>query len=122
MSRTWTLDLPWTKPPLSANQRLHWKPNAAITARVRRATKLLALSAGIPPLGRCEVTLTYNPTDKRRRDADNPVPTLKAACDGLVDALVVADDIPALMRKHMPVIGPVVRGGRLTLTVTEVNE
>lgn len=36
--------------------------------------------------------------------ADNLVPTLKAAADGLVDAGVVRDDTPDLMTKVMPIL------------------
>lgn len=96
------LDFGYVRPPLTANQRLHWRKKASITAAVRESTRLLARH--IPDLGRCEVTLTWFVTDRRRRDADNVVPTLKAMCDGLVDAGVVADDVPAVMVKHMPVI------------------
>jgi crossover junction endodeoxyribonuclease RusA len=35
------------------------------------------------------VPLTWFANTRHRRDADNVVPTLKAACDGLVDAGVV---------------------------------
>lgn len=42
--------------------------------------------------------------DRRKRDEDNVVPTLKALCDGLVDAKVVKDDTPQYMVKNMPVI------------------
>lgn len=58
----------------------------------------------------CQVTLHYRPRDNRRRDADNLVPTLKALCDGLVDAGLVPDDTPNYMHKHMPVIHPAERG------------
>lgn len=92
----------YPRPPLTANQRMHWRQKAAITADVRHATALLA--ARLPELGRCRVTLTWVVTTKHRRDADNLVPTLKAMCDGLVDAGVVEDDTPDLMEKVMPVI------------------
>ncbi|WP_244278017.1 hypothetical protein [Gordonia westfalica] len=64
-----------------------------------------------------DVSLHYTPRDVRRRDADNLVPTLKAACDGLVDAGLVADDTPDLMTKQMPTIHPAEKGerGRLWL-------
>lgn len=90
------------RPPLTANQRLHHFAKARITRDLREATASLARHAGIPPLGRCEVSLTWYVKDRRRRDADNIVPTLKAMCDGLVDAGVVVDDTPDLMVKHMP--------------------
>ena len=96
------LSFDYRRPPLTANQRIHWRRKAEITAAVRTATMINARR--IPNLTRCEVALTWYVTDRRRRDADNLVPTLKAMCDGLVDAGVVADDIPSLMVKHMPVI------------------
>lgn len=89
-------------PPLTANQRLHWRKRAELTRQVRTATAYMA--SEIPELERCAVTLTWYVADKRRRDADNLVPTLKACCDGLVDAELVKDDTPDLMTKHMPVI------------------
>ena len=58
----------------------------------------------IPPLGRCEVTLTWFVVTKARRDDENPVPSLKAWCDGLVDAGVVEDDTSEFMVKNMPII------------------
>jgi hypothetical protein len=50
------------------------------------------------------VTLTWHVATNRRRDDDNVVPTLKAMCDGLVDAGVVPDDTDAYMHKLMPMI------------------
>lgn len=97
-----TLTFDWVRPPLTANQRMHWRQKASVTKDVRNTARLKAHR--IPDLHRCEVSLTWFVKDRRRRDADNLVPTLKALCDGLVDAGVVADDIPALMTKHMPVI------------------
>ena len=121
MSREWVLTLPGSKPSLTLNSRQHWAVKARETRVVRATAALLARKHRIPPLARCEVLLTYYPRDRRRRDADNLVGLLKACCDGLVDARVVPDDTPDLMRKPMPVIGPVTKGGRLTLTVTELD-
>lgn len=92
----------YPRPPLTANQRMHWRQKAAITRDVREATALLARR--VPFLARCKVSLIWVVTDRRRRDADNLVPTLKAMCDGLVDAGVVEDDTPDLMVKLMPEI------------------
>lgn len=119
--RSWTLVLPWTAPPITLNARKHWAAKAAQTRNVRATAAILARAQHIPPLARCEALLTYSPRDRRRRDADNLVGTLKALCDGLVDAWVVPDDTPDLMVKPMPVIGPVTKGGQLTLTVTELS-
>lgn len=112
--------LPWGTPPLNANQRMHWRQKAAVVASVRRDTALLVRSANVPRgLAHVDVSLHYAPRDARRRDADNLVPTLKACCDGIVDAHIVADDTPAEMTKHMPVIHPKTGTGvgRLWLTI-----
>lgn len=102
--------LSFSKPPLSANQRLHWAKRATITKQVRQEAAWRARSKKLPAMRACQVTLHYRPRDNRRRDADNLVPTLKALCDGLVDAGLVPDDTPNYMMKHMPVIHPAERG------------
>ncbi|WIE65925.1 hypothetical protein DEI99_005145 [Curtobacterium sp. MCLR17_036] len=101
----WTLHLPWEAPPLTANQRMHHMARHRNVKAVRTASAMLAANARIPELPACRVTLTWFVKTKHRRDADNIVPTLKALCDGLVDAGVVPDDTPDLMAKLMPVIG-----------------
>lgn len=99
--------LPYATPPLTANQRMHWAAKARLTADIRRAAMLLARAAKLPrSVDHVTVALHYTPRDRRRRDADNLVPTLKAACDGLVDAGLVDDDTPDQMTKHMPTIDP----------------
>lgn len=100
----WTLDLPYERPPLNANQRLHWAKKAALTKQVRAASFWAAKDASIPTCDRVRVTLTWFVRTTTRRDSDNVVPTLKALCDGLVDAGVVDDDTPLWMEKVMPVI------------------
>lgn len=97
-----TLEFIYTSPPLAANQRMHWAEKMRVTKQVRQLTEVMAHR--IPDLGKCRVSLTWFVNTRHRRDADNIVPTLKAMCDGLVDAGVVADDIPELMEKVMPVI------------------
>jgi len=120
------LRLPWTTPPLSANDRRHWRAQAARVAEVRGAVRDAVNLRGFAPepLGELPwlaahvvVTLTYYPRDRRRRDADNLVPTLKACSDGLVDAGVTADDTPDLMQKHMPIIAAPDGDPRLVLIV-----
>ena len=103
MTRDWIIQLPYTKPPLSLNDRKHWRKKASITKEIRDFVHQAAWLV-IPACSASDVTLHYVPRDARRRDADNLVPILKACCDGLVDAGVVPDDTPELMRKHMPII------------------
>ncbi len=100
----YTAEIDWETPPLTANQRLHWSKKAKITKRVRRRGRTEAENLAIPALAHAEVHLAWHVSDRIRRDVDNVVPTLKALCDGLVDALVVPDDTPDLMTKLMPQI------------------
>lgn len=98
------LSLPWVRPPLSANMRLHWAERHRLTADIRHTVAWLARSARLPPSGHVTVTLVWAPPDRRRRDADNPFPTYKVCCDAIVDAGIVPDDAPEFMTKVMPVI------------------
>lgn len=98
------LELPWTKPPLSANQRLHWAQRARVVKEVRTISKYLALSKKVGELNHIIVRLHYVPRDKRRRDPSNMMPTQKALLDGLVDAKVVPDDCPPYVIEWMPVV------------------
>lgn len=97
---SYDLTFEYPSPPLSLNQRLHPLAKARLTREVREDTN--RLGQGIPAMQRCEVWLTWYVTDRRRRDEENPVPTLKAMCDELVTLGVVPDDTPEFMVKHMP--------------------
>lgn len=99
------IDLPWASPPLSLNHRRGWRAHASKVAEVRQAAFVLAKQHRLGgPWPQVRVTLHYVPRDRRIRDAENPTPTLKALCDGLVDAAVTVDDDPQHMVKDMPVI------------------
>lgn len=117
----WELQLPWSKPPMSLNDRDHYQVKRRKTAMIRNTTHLLVKQAKIPALRRCSVQLWYAPTDRRRRDADNLAPVAKACCDGVVDAGVVRDDTPDLMVKPQSLICDPERGGRLWLVVTDLS-
>lgn len=114
-----TLHFDWRRPPLTENQRHHWRKKAQLTKDVRLVAKLAA--ARIPHFARIEVELTWVVKDFRRRDDDNITPTMKALCDGLVDADVVDDDTNTYMVKRMPQIR-VEKGAtpHLELTIREV--
>ncbi len=120
----WTLRLPWSKPPISANDRHHWRKRAYIVAEIRSTVHGLVefgpYSGLTLPLDADHITvgLDYYPRDSRRRDADNlVVPFLKACIDGLVDARVVADDDDGHVTRTMPVIHAPDGDPRLELTI-----
>lgn len=123
--RVYRLTLPWTSPPLSLNHRLNRYDYARQVRNVRETTAWLAKAAlrqgRLARLDRIRVELHYQPRDNRERDDDNPVATLKACVDGLVDAGVVAGDGRKWVRREMPIIHDATPGqpGRLWLEIRE---
>lgn len=115
------IDLPWTKPPLSMNDRLHWAVKSKKVAEVRLIAKLRILAAGLKPMPAATLTLHYQPRDVRRRDTDNLFATVKACADGLRDSGVIPDDDTAHLSHNEPVIHEPVKGqgGRLWLELEE---
>ncbi|MEU3013362.1 hypothetical protein [Nocardia asteroides] len=126
MPRT-VLPLPYERPPLSLNDSGRTRGAAIARAKVKREIRsnvvAAATLAGLPKdVAHVTVTLHWRPAVRRTRDTDNPVATLKPACDALtparaarlspkgrtVPALIgygmVADDDPAHMTKREPVI------------------
>jgi crossover junction endodeoxyribonuclease RusA len=121
---TWILELDLGRAPLTMNaaRQMHYRTYGKRIKELRDLARQAALDARIPPLGRCEVTMYYQPPTNIRRDADGLVATLKPLCDGLVDAGIVDDDIPALMLKHMPVIEPSAKPARVWLVVRRLKK
>lgn len=100
-----TLSFKWAEPPLSLNDRpRHWAPHAEQIKAVRQLAAITcrnAIRRGELETGQpVEVTLLWYVPTRTRRDADNPVATLKPVCDGLVDAGLVPDDTPEWMHKR----------------------
>lgn len=121
-ARRWEVVLPWTSPPMSMNDRDHWRVHRRKVAMVRNIAHALMLQHKIPKLERCAVQLMYAPRDRRRRDTDNLAHVLKALCDGIVSAGVVRDDTPDLMLKPEPRIVEPVKGGLMWLVITDLSD
>ena len=101
------MEQPWKRPPLNANQRLHWAAEAGLTKEVREKARLVAAAARLPKgLSRVEVWIEVTPRDRRRRDPANWMPTQKAMIDGLVDYGLVPDDCPPYVLERVPVLLP----------------
>lgn len=113
------LELPLlhNKPPLTHNQRLHWREKAKRTRGLRDAVCWLAKAAKIPAAHRLVVQLHFATGDKRRRDSPNLTATSKPAIDGLVDAGVIPDDHDGYVTEVMPAIHPGPGTRRLWLSV-----
>jgi crossover junction endodeoxyribonuclease RusA len=108
-------------PPLSMNDRHHWRTEHRLKKLLRTAARAGAARARIGRCARLVVTLHYATGDNRtRRDPANLCATSKPAIDGLVDAGLVPDDTPEFVTEHMPEIhlGPGPRRLWLTVEVT----
>lgn len=126
---TYRLTLPWSKPPLTSNQRFgHWSQESLLIAEVRTTVAWLAKAARIPAGEHLTVQLTWAPGDRRRRDAPNLHPTVKAAIDALarnrkdlIGLDLVPDDsdryVTELPSRILP--PPHDKGMWLTITVTQ---
>ncbi|MDE2468784.1 MAG: hypothetical protein KGL35_08580 [Bradyrhizobium sp.] len=90
-----TVYLAWPDRRLTPNSHGHWRPKyeAAKTARSIAATA--AYFHGLHRVGWGEgeinVHITAFPPDRRRRDRDNLLASLKASMDGLADGMQVDD-------------------------------
>lgn len=115
----WLIPLSYTRPPLTLNQRMHWSHRARVSRQIHDEVRIHVARLNVPPLDCPTVTLHYTPRDKRRRDADNVVPTSKACVDGLRLCGVLAEDTPDQVDHRMPVIDAPVKGtlGALVLHV-----
>lgn len=106
------LTLPLPAKPLHPNARVHWRPKADAVRAAREFAKVRALEAvrgngevrplPQPPRWRtANAQVTFYAPDRRRRDRDGVLTSLKAAFDGIADAGVIVDDSGFI---HHPVL------------------
>jgi crossover junction endodeoxyribonuclease RusA len=92
---TFDLDLPWPPAQLSPNRRQHWAKAAAARKAYRARCRAIAAAAGVGAVlagkERLEVALTFFPPDRRGRDWDNMLASMKSGLDGLADATGIDD-------------------------------
>lgn len=132
MTRHFTINLPPGLPLLNANQRRHHAVKAKLTAAIRAAAMeacsedptmraaLVAAGTG-PVMQRAYILGVLHPPSRRRADPANWYPSFKAAVDGLVDAGVLKDDDHTHVVGPDMRIGPIVKGGRISLHIQAVD-
>ncbi len=88
-----TIVLAWPDKVLSPNSRVHWSKRAAATKAARTAAFYLTRAAVTikPTWDRVALSVTFCPPDKRRRDMDGMIASMKAAQDGISDAIGIDD-------------------------------
>jgi Holliday junction resolvase RusA-like endonuclease len=101
MGSSMVIVLPLPPRELSPNARPHWAVKARAVRCYREAAYLSALASRPGrPLQAAKVTACFFFRDRRRRDRDNLLASLKPAFDGIADARVVTNDAGLI---HMPV-------------------
>lgn len=116
------IDLPWPDKLLNPNARAHWRARAPKVKHARLAAFVL-MSASVPARERklnwpkVGVSVEFCPPDKRRRDMDNLVASMKASFDGIADAIGIDD------RHFIPTysMGSPVKGGCVRVTLSEAH-
>lgn len=130
-SPVWVLPLGFTTPPLTLNGRYHWRTRNRLTKSIRTAVFVRGQQLKVTAVPHVHVQLHYVPRDRRARDADNLVATLKPAIDALTAfgrdrgwpcLGIVPDDTPEHVSWSTPVIHvPDEHGPRLWLEVTALT-
>jgi crossover junction endodeoxyribonuclease RusA len=116
------IELPWPAKELNPNRRGWGKGAMHRHARLAKGAKELAhwtACAGgwtgyEPTEEALQITVTFHPPDRRRRDLDNLLASFKSSLDGIALAL----DIDDSRWTPIPRRGDVVKGGRV---VVELN-
>lgn len=119
---TIAVTLPWPHKLLSPNARVHWAKRSPKTKAARQDAAWLVLAA-MPKEERwsapsaVSVSMTFCPPDNRRRDRDNLIASMKAATDGIADAIGI-DDSKFETTYRM---GEPVKGGAVLVTISEAK-
>ena len=87
-----TIRIPWPPGILNGHAKGHWRKRAKATKDQRTAAFWAAKAAGVTTDPNAVLRFTYHPPDRRRRDVQNMPGALKAAVDGIADAMGVDDN------------------------------
>lgn len=108
------IELPWPSHTLNPNNTSHWR----VKAKVKQAQKDIAYAAAkaVPPPKVTPVHLKFifYPPDKRKRDLDNLLASMKAACDGISYAWEIND---SQFRPITIDMGTVIKKGKVVICV-----
>jgi crossover junction endodeoxyribonuclease RusA len=87
------LFLPWPDKRLSPNSRVHWRALAHAKKMAKKLAFYSVKEAGIPKIEADSLLVSYSffPPSRRRYDLDNLIASMKAANDGIAEAVGVDD-------------------------------
>lgn len=88
-----SVELPWPDRRLHPNARVHRMERARVVKQARADSAWWAKAAGVKRVKATtlHVTAIFAPPDKRRRDLDGMLSSIKPALDGIADVLGVDD-------------------------------
>ena len=113
------LILPWPNRDLHPNARVHRMVLAKAKKAARAEAHLLTLQAKWKTLhlpdGRLHLWIDFYPPDRRRRDDDGLLSSMKAARDGIADALGIDDH---RFVSHPYIKDETRRGGEVRIRIT----
>lgn len=109
------IELRWPPKELNPNSRTHWAKKSKLTKAYRMDAGWLTKASGlrVGDEGMIDVKLLFHPPDRRRRDMDGMLSSIKAGLDGIADGLKVNDH---RFRLHLA-IGEMVKGGRVDVEI-----
>jgi len=81
------LRISWPSPDLNDNRRVHWAVKARAKKAYREEAWAEALNRGILADENAVLRFEFYPPDRRRRDTQNLPGMMKAAIDGIADAM-----------------------------------
>jgi crossover junction endodeoxyribonuclease RusA len=109
------LTLPWPDTRLSPNSRVHRTIKAAAVMVARNDAYYITKEADQPlPDGDLQMTVVWYPPDKRKRDDDNVLASLKPYRDGIFRAYD-ADD--SRVKRTIIERGWIVKNGAIEITI-----
>lgn len=116
------VDLGWPHKHLSPNARVDWRARHRAVSSTRHKAGWVTVDASrgvrFDPGQDIRVTTTFYPPDRRPRDEDNLKASMKAAYDGIADAIGVDDK----HFRHQPVrIGEPVKGGMVVVELAQAD-
>lgn len=90
------IKLPWPDKALSPNARGHWAKKAKAAKQARNDGAWCALASGVRThdfagLESLNVSIVFEPPDKRRRDTDGMFSSMKSYLDGIADVVGIDD-------------------------------
>lgn len=114
MTETLAITLPWPSRSLSPNARVHWRRLADVKKLAKRDAFYAAMSGRKEKIDAptIKASVTFSPPDRRARDTDNMISSMKAAFDGIADAIGIDDSKWTL---HIQPVAEPVKGGRVTV-------